>query len=159
MVVVREVSPDDWEVLRDVRLAALLDAPYAFGSTYAREARFTPRQWRERINHRGVTFLGYLPEVPEPAGLAGVYVKDGSCDLISMWVRPSARGKGVGEALITAAADWARSRGHDAVFLWVTESNPPARLLYERCGFAPTGDRQRLPSNPSLTEIRMRRPL
>jgi GNAT superfamily N-acetyltransferase len=76
-----------------------------------------------------------------------------------MWVRPSARGKGVGEALITAAADWARSRGHDAVFLWVTESNPPARLLYERCGFAPTGDRQPLPSNPSLTEIRMRRPL
>jgi len=159
MVVVREVSPDDWEVLRDVRLAALREAPYAFGSTYAREAPFTPEQWRARINARSVTFFGHLPQTPEPAGLVGVYVEDAIPDLVSMWVCPSARGNGVGEALITAAADWVRSREHDAVFLWVTESNTPARTLYERCGFAPTGDRQPLPSNPELTEIRMRRPL
>jgi RimJ/RimL family protein N-acetyltransferase len=45
------------------------------------------------------------------------------------------------------------------MFLWVTESNAPARRLYERCGFTPTGDRQPLPSDPSLPEIRMRRAL
>ena len=159
MVVVREVSPDDWEVLRDVRLAALREAPYAFGSTYAREAPFTPEQWRARINARSATFFGYLPEISEPAGLAGIYVEDGIPDVVSMWVRPSARGHRVGEALITAAADWAKAHDHDAVFLWVTESNAPARTLYERCGFKPTGDRQPLPSNQELTEIRMRRPL
>jgi GNAT superfamily N-acetyltransferase len=159
MVVVREISPDDWELLRKVRLAALLDAPYAFGSSYAREAPFTREQWLARINARSVTFFAHLPQAPEPAGLAGVYVEDGIPDLVSMWVRPSARGNGVGEALVTAAADWVRSRGHDAVLLWVTESNTPARLLYQRCGFAPTGDKQPLPSNPELTEIRMRRPL
>jgi len=163
MVVVREVTPDDWEVLRDVRLAALREAPSAFASTYAREASFTEEQWRGRISDRSVTYLAYLPgrpdqpENPEPAGLAGAYVADGVANVVSMWVRPSARGNGVGEALIGATADWAKARDHAALVLWVTESNSPARKLYDRCGFAPTGDRQPLPSDPTLAEVRMRR--
>jgi GNAT superfamily N-acetyltransferase len=157
MVVVREVSPDEWESLREVRLTALREAPYAFGSTYSRESPFTREQWRARINERSVTFFACLPGIPEPAGLAGVYVEDGIPDVVSMWVRPSARGSGVGEALITAAVDWARARDHDNLFLWVTESNAPARALYERCGFALTGEKQPLPSDPALTEIRMQR--
>jgi GNAT superfamily N-acetyltransferase len=159
MVLVREVTPDDWETLRDVRLAALREAPYAFGSTYAREAAFTQDQWRGRISDRNVTFFAYRPENPEPAGLAGVYVKDGVADVVAMWARPSARGRGVGEALIEAAAGWARPRDHAALLLWVTESNAPARRLYERCGFALTGERQPLPSDPTLPEVRMRRQL
>jgi ribosomal protein S18 acetylase RimI-like enzyme len=159
MVVIREVSPDDWEILRDVRLAALRDAPAAFGSTYAREAAFTEERWRGRISERHVTYFGYLPDAREPAGLIGVYVEGDLADVVSLWVRPTARGRRVGEALITAAADWSGARGHHEVFLWVTESNTPARKLYERCGFALTGDEQPLPSDPTLTEVRMRRPL
>jgi hypothetical protein len=34
-----------------------------------------------------------------------------------------------------------------------------ARRLYERCGFTPTGERQPLPSNASLREVGMIRPL
>jgi ribosomal protein S18 acetylase RimI-like enzyme len=159
MVMVRVVGEDDWEQARDVRLAALSEAPYAFGSTYAREAPFTEEQWRGRLSSRSVTFFAELPDRGEPAGLAGVYEEDGLADLVSMWVRPSARGLGVGEALVTAAADWAKTRDHDALYLWVTETNPAARKLYERLGFIPTGERQPLPSDPSLQEIRMRREL
>jgi ribosomal protein S18 acetylase RimI-like enzyme len=157
MVSVHEVTADEWELMRDVRLAALLETPYAFGSTYAREAAFTEEQWRGRISDRSVTFFAYLPENPEPAGLVGVYVPDGVADVVSMWVRPSARGNGVGEALIGATADWAKARDHAAILLWVTESNTPARKLYDRCGFALTGERQPLPSEPTLIEVRMRR--
>jgi ribosomal protein S18 acetylase RimI-like enzyme len=159
MVVVRELASDDWELLRDVRLAALSEAPYAFGSTYAREAAFTQAQWRGRIVSRGVTFFGFLPEAGEPAGVSGVYTADGVADLVSMWVRPSARGRGVGESLIEAAADWAKARDYDTLFLWVTESNTAARRLYERCGFTATGERQPLPSDPALSEIQLSRPL
>ena len=159
MVLVREVTSDDWEILRDVRLTALQEAPSAFGSSYAREAPFTEEQWRGRINDRSVTYFAYLPGNPEPAGLAGAYVADGVANVVSMWVRPSARGHGVGEALIGATADWAKAREHAALVLWVTESNAPARKLYDRCGFALTGERQSLPSDPTLPEIRMRRSL
>ena len=155
MVSVRTVAEGDWELMRDVRLAALHDAPSAFGSSYAREALFTEEQWRNRINTRSVTFFAYVTGIGDPAGLAGVYEDDGAAHFVSMWVRPAARGRGVGDALVDAAADWARNRGHAALFLWVTESNEPARRLYERCGFTATGERQPLPSSPALTELRM----
>jgi ribosomal protein S18 acetylase RimI-like enzyme len=161
MVVVREVGPDEWEVLRDVRLAALAEAPYAFGSTYAREAAFTEEQWRGRLASRSLTLFAFAGELTDgqPAGIAGAYEEDGVADLVSMWVRPAARGLGVGEALVMAAADWAKARDYDALYLWVTESNEAARKLYERCGFTLTGERQPLPSDPSLDEVRMRRSL
>jgi ribosomal protein S18 acetylase RimI-like enzyme len=76
-----------------------------------------------------------------------------------MWVSPRARGHGVGEALVSAVTGWAAARGFAAVHLWVTETNSPARRLYERCGFKPTGERKPLPSDPSLHELAMRRPL
>ena len=43
--------------------------------------------------------------------------------------------------------------------LWVTETNAPARALYERCGFTLTGERQPLPSDPSIGEVAMSRTL
>jgi ribosomal protein S18 acetylase RimI-like enzyme len=160
MVLVREITADDWELMRDVRLAALAEAPYAFGSTHAGEVDFTEERWRGRISERSVTFFAHEETADvAPAGLAGVYVEDGEPELVSMWVRPSARGLGVGEALVEAAAAWAKARDFRSLFLWVTESNPPAVRLYKRCGFIPTGESQPLPSDPTLAEIRMRREL
>lgn len=160
MVLVREITADEWRLMRDVRLAALADAPQAFGSTYAREVAFTEAQWRGRINERSVTFFGYdESDDVTPAGLAGVYVGESRPEVVSMWVRPGFRGHGIGEALVEATASWTKARSFPALFLWVTESNAPARRLYERCGFTLAGESQPLPSDPSLREISMSRPL
>jgi GNAT superfamily N-acetyltransferase len=161
MVMVREVVAADWQALRDIRLEALRDAPDAFGSTFAREAAFSEADWKGRIS-RGGNFLGYLPEASasEPAGLIGGYQEEPQMvELVGMYVRPRARGRGVGEALIATVIDWAQARNAASVHLWVTETNKPARLLYERCGFSLTSERQPLPSNPALGEVGMVRPL
>ena len=163
MVLVRETVAQDWQALRDIRLAALQDAPDAFASTYAEQAAFTEADWQDRIS-RGGTFLAYIPEVSasEPVGLAGGFLRQerpGTVALISMFVRPQARRRKVGEALIAAVADWGRARQATTMDLWVAETNSPARLLYDRCGFALTGERQPLPSNPTVTEVAMARPL
>jgi GNAT superfamily N-acetyltransferase len=160
MIMVRELAGDDWELMRDVRLAALAEAPYAFGSTYAREAAFTEARWRARISERSVTYFAYdETDDVTPAGLAGVYVEDGTAEVVSMWVRPALRGRRVGETLIEATASWAKARSFTTLFLWVTESNAPAQRLYARCGFTPTGESQPLPSDPSQQEIQMSRAL
>ena len=157
MVLVRATTITDWQALREIRLQALRDAPYAFSSTHAGEAAFADDEWHRRAARDG-SFLAFLPEV-SPAGLGGGYLAaPDTVELISMFVRPQARGRGVGEAIIEAVAGWAIQQGAVTVHLWVTETNKPARMLYERCGFTVTGERQPLPSSPALGEIGMQRP-
>ena len=166
MVLVRETVTAEWEAWRNIRLQALRDAPDAFASTYAEQVKLGEAHWRQRVAGGGL-FLAWIPEVSapeasafEPAGMVGGYqASPGTVELISMFVRPQARGRGVGEALIDAVTGWARERDATCVHLWVTETNKHARLLYERCGFSVTAERQPLPSNPALGEIGMARPL
>lgn len=160
MILVRRVAPADWAALRDIRLAALSDAPDSFGSTYADQVALTKQDWLDRISD-SPRFFAFLGEDAAPSGLAGGYLNGpGVVELISMWVHPRGRGRGLGEALIEHVAAWARDDEHASeLHLWVTESNKPAIRLYERSGFTPTGERQPLPSNPALPEIAMSRKL
>jgi GNAT superfamily N-acetyltransferase len=157
MILARATTLDDWQAMREIRLQALRDAPDAFASTYAREAAFEPAEWHRRATRDG-SFLAFLPG-GELAGLAGGFEEEpGVVELVSMFVRPQARGHGVGEALVDAVAAWAKDKGAASVHLWVTETNKPAIRLYERCGFTTTtAERQPLPSNPSLGELGMTR--
>jgi GNAT superfamily N-acetyltransferase len=166
MVLVRETVMADWQAWRDIRLLALRAAPDAFSSTYAEQVSLGEAYWRQRVSGGGL-FLAWIPEVSpleantfEPAGMAGGYqAVPGTVELISMFVRPQARGRCVGEALIDVVIGWARERDATSVHLWVTETNKHARRLYERCGFTATAERQPLPSNPALGELGMTRPL
>jgi ribosomal protein S18 acetylase RimI-like enzyme len=159
-VEIREIGVDDWQAMRDIRLASLKDAPGAFASTYEREVTFTEAEWLSRIS-RGDNFLAYAPALgAAPVGIVGGYeIEAGTTELISMWVSPPARGHGIGRALVEAVVGRARAKGMSRVHLWVAEGNGNARLLYERCGFQPTGERQPLPSNVQVTELAMARSL
>jgi len=53
-----------------------------------------------------------------------------------LYVRPAARGKGLGVELIRAAAEYVQSQGAETLALEVLESNVAARRLYDRLGFA-----------------------
>lgn len=157
MVEIRQVEPEGWRELRDVRLAALLDAPTAFGSTYEDSVARSDEQWQKRLD-AGPMFIAYLDG--KAVGLSGGFVEeDGGYELVSMWVDPVARGKRVAEQLVNVVVSWARGLGATRLHLWVTDGNVSAQRLYERLGFAYTGERQELPSNPQLTEIGMAKTL
>ncbi len=53
-----------------------------------------------------------------------------------LYVRPAARGSGIGVELIRAAAEYVQSKGADTLALDVLESNAGAKKLYDRLGFA-----------------------
>ena len=128
---VQRARADHWEAVKETRLRALRDAPYAFGSTYAREDTFTDGEWQRRAA-QGNWFLAW--SAGGPVGIAAMVSEDQA---------PQER----------------RSAGADAVSLWVADGNPRARRFYDQCGFCPCDVRQPLPSAPEVWEERMRRPL
>ncbi len=137
-----------------MRLAALTDAPFAFASTFAREAVFDEEQWRGRIED--ATYFVARDTSLQVVGLVAVLTKDASeKHLVAMWVDPRQRGAGVAGALLEAALASARADA-DAVTLWVADGNPRARRFYEKAGFRSTGERQPLPSAPQVGEEKLR---
>src|SRR5215472_2173042 len=167
MQVITRAGPQDWQVYRRVRFAALADAPYAFSSTLEREQGYPDDRWSQRLGSvTAATFLAW--QDGEPVGAATGKVENpadehaipGSWQLVGMWVEPRARGLGVADALVEAVAGHAASQGAEALVLWVTEINDRARRFYERMGFQPTGARQVVrPDEPDYWEQQMiRRP-
>lgn len=163
MFEIRRIRPDDWERLREVRLAALLDEPSAFGSTYAAELEAPERLWVELAASRatgshGANFLA-LDSSQLVVGIVGIFPMEAApsvAELTSMWVAPAARRHGLGTLLVRGAVDWALSTGCSDVQLWVTRGNDPARSLYSDLGFVEMGDVRPLPSDPCQNEVRMR---
>ncbi len=153
---VRRVRSEQWEALRDVRLRALADAPDAFGTTHA-EAVTRPdtwwRDWAAKSAASDTQAMVLAWDADAPVGIAGVFATDDDVwQVISMWVDPNARGRGVGRALLEAVIAWAKERDASrAVRLSVTDGNDDARRLYERYGFVDTGVTEPLRSNSALT--------
>jgi ribosomal protein S18 acetylase RimI-like enzyme len=165
MVSVRRIEPGDAALLRTVRLAALKDAPSAFGSTHAAEAVRSDHEWTERAlaGSKGSARATFFASEPGAVvGLVGGYrdgPSDGRVELVSMWVAPTHRRSGVGRALVDAVIAWVQETGGSEVGLWVTRGNSAAEHLYQSMDFTPTGERQPLPSDPSKEETRMVRPI
>jgi ribosomal protein S18 acetylase RimI-like enzyme len=93
-------------------------------------------------------------------GLAGGYRPGDNgvdAELISMWVAPDCRCRGVGHKLARAVVSWADNHGSSVIGLWVNEANHPAISLYQRVGFRRTGAVAPLPSDPTQQEVRMLR--
>ena len=148
-VIVLRLAEDDWRQLREVRLAALAEAPTAFGSSLRREQGFDEVRWRAWARSAAM-FVAVVDESPVgmAAGVAGK--SGGQRKLVAMWVDPRWRGRDTALSLMRSVIDWAGAEGAERVTLWVAQGNDSARRLYERRGFRLTGVRKPLPSNPAL---------
>jgi len=63
-------------------------------------------------------------------------------EILTLAVRPSARGKGLGRVLLQAAIKKAHALGAATMFLEVGVDNPHALALYAGLGFAKVGTRK-----------------
>ena len=155
-VLIRRVDEDDWQTVRDVRMRALRESPDAFGSTLTREERFAESHWRMRLR-TSATWVA-LDDAQVPRGLVSLVQEPGSPEddrhVVSLWVAPEVRRRGVGWSLLDAVVRAAAAQEATTVSLWVADDNPSAVDLYVRAGFTRTGERQVLPRNPDRTEER-----
>ena len=142
---IRRLTPTDADAFQALRLAALKDTPSAFGSSYDEEKDFPPSTIKSRLAEKpdrgpfgafegealvGLVALGResMRKLAHKALIWGMYVK------------PEARGKGIGRALLLEALSLARSVPEvKQVNLCVNASNEGAIRLYESAGFKAFG--------------------
>ncbi len=148
----------DLAEVRAVRLRALRDAPYAFASTYEREAAFDDAAWADRLTSGSATFLARM-DGRTVGTSTGLPPNDGAVELVGMWVDPAARGSGAAAELVGAVHAWAAAHAAKQLRLWVVDGNDRALCFYQRMGFVLTGERQPLPANPAVQELGMVRPI
>ena len=156
---VARLKSDQWQMLKDLRLSALKDAPYAFGTTFAEAQARTDEYWREMAKDHATDddrayFIAYHNKLP--SGMAGCYhTRPDTAVLTAMWVAPEVRGQKVGEQIIEAVTQWAQQAGALTLDASVSEDNP-ARKFYQKLGFEETGETEPFRSDPKIQIIFIR---
>jgi GNAT superfamily N-acetyltransferase len=140
-VEVRRIAEDDWALLREVRLAALADAPHAFGTTRADAERYPEARWRQQAGgttadgRPSATFLGGDGDGRADGMAVGIDTGEATL-VVGVWVARQARGRGLFDLLMDAVESWSP---HRRLVLDVARGNDRARRAYERRGFVVTG--------------------
>jgi len=140
LIQIRRLTPAEALSYREIRLAGLKESPEAFGSTFERESAQPLAWFRDRLRTSQV-FGGFC--VGELLGIAGFAIREGEKErhkglLWGMYVRPEARGAGVGQQLVEAVIAVAR-RHVEVIQLSVVSDNEQALRLYARLGFLEYG--------------------
>jgi ribosomal protein S18 acetylase RimI-like enzyme len=161
VIELRELTADDWKTWRELRLAALADAPSAFGSRLADWADAPEDSWRARLDLPGsYNLIASLDGAP--VGMASGVLppdEDGVAHVISMWISPTGRGQGIGDRLMTQIEDWARAHAAHTLKLSVVEGNEKAHNLYLRSGYQDTDEPGDLMPDGISREVVMQKPL
>jgi ribosomal protein S18 acetylase RimI-like enzyme len=134
----------DWQDLRAMRLEALRSEPAAFSSSYEETLAWPDEIWRRRLaNEPRIHLLARARS--RPIGIVGGYLgaddgDDSVAEVFGMYVTKEHRGRGIGRLLLTSLIDRLSALPRIATIrLVVTETQEPARRLYESVGFQVVG--------------------
>ena len=157
-ITVRRVRVDEGPSMRALRLEALADpvASIAFLETTEQALARPDSEWQERAERNATAsdqagfvavlddeLVGSVIVITRRAGEPDYFQRVPAVDtatLVGVYVSPRARGRGVIDALIRVATDWARDAGYPELTLDVHERNVVAIGSYRRAGFEVVGE-------------------
>lgn len=148
---IRATEERDWQILKEIRLAALLDIPEVFGVSYQTVITSSDEQWKEHASSETQPkfWLGFKQN--KAVGMIGGGVdKTDRYNLIAMWVEPESRGLGLGEHLVNVVKSHVVSKGCKQVFLDVSPDNLRASQFYRKQGFVFIDEERPLASHPDI---------
>lgn len=148
---IRATEERDWIILKETRLAALLDTPTAFGVSYQTAITNSDEQWKQRASSETYPRFWLAFNDDKAIGMIGAGVdQTDRYNLIAMWVEPELRKLGVAKSLVNAVKSDAIDRGFKQVFLDVSPDNVKATRFYKKHGFVFIDEEKPLASHPNI---------
>ena len=140
-----QLGSADWNLLRDLRLAALLESDAIYGD-FEVEANATTDYWQQLAQDQ--TWLALRSEAKDLAGLVCLMPSGseryGDFWIKSWWISPDHRGKGGARVMVDWCSNYVRQNQGKVLALGVFETNEAAINAFLALGFEKTGIR-----NPS----------
>lgn len=136
------LTPDRASEWREIRLAALRDAPDAFDAALADWQDRPLADFAKRLRDVPTFAAGDAPGQPlaTASWMPGLDDRDPLRGwLLAVFALPQARGQGHATAAIRAALDDAMAQGMTSMGLNVRDTASHAQALYRRLGFRATG--------------------
>jgi RimJ/RimL family protein N-acetyltransferase len=142
LITVRRIQIGETDLYKQVRLASLRDAPYAFGITYESALQRSAEIWRDKAENTaqgtdGATFIAFSGDVP--IGMAAIFRIKGQADigeLMQVWIAPEYRGTNTPWELMNSIFRWAAENNFRRIIAGVTKVNARAQKFYVKYGFA-----------------------
>ncbi|SEO87769.1 Ribosomal protein S18 acetylase RimI [Amphibacillus marinus] len=145
---IRQLKSNDAESYLAIRLEALQNSHEAFATSYGEEKNQTENSYHDRLSSETTfTFGAFIDKQ-----LVGVItlvretlVKlSHRANLVAMYIKPEARGKGIGKLLVNSAiGQAAQLDGLEQIYLSVVTTNQSAKQLYLATGFEVVGKQLR----------------
>ena len=143
----RVAGPDDLSLFAALEAEVFAEDPW------------TPYMIAEELSSPASRYWIATDESGDVVGYGGVKVGGDQADVMTIGVRPHARGQGIGATILDELLAWSREAGACEIFLDVRPSNEGAIGLYESRGFVEIGRRPRYFRNPVEEAVEMRAPL
>jgi RimJ/RimL family protein N-acetyltransferase len=149
-ITLRRLIPEDWALLRDIRLRALSADPHVFGSSYAQEKDNDAAVWRERLESPDLAVFGIFDAAGDIAGMTAIAVaKDDpektTAKMWGSWLRPDLRGRGLSVPIYQRRIDWARAHPTIArIIVSHRASNAASMRANQKHGFVRTHEENHL---------------
>ena len=110
-ITIEQFSARDWRMLRDLHLRALRADPGVFGSSYAKEVKYSPRRWRIYLASRDNAVWGVFDD-GKPVGMTGINMDRHDptrrrAILSGPWLDPAYRGRGLARKMFQTRVSWA----------------------------------------------------
>ena len=143
----RVAGPDDLELFAALEAEVFAEDPW------------TPYMIAEELSSPASRYWIATDESGDVVGYGGVKIGGDQADVMTIGVRPHARGQGIGATILGELLAGSREAGAREIFLDVRPSNEGAIGLYESRGFVEIGRRPRYFRNPVEEAVEMRAPL
>lgn len=148
---IRATEERDWMILKEIRLAALLDTPTAFGVSYQKSIANSDEQWKQYASSETQPKFWLAFNDDKAIGMIGAVMDQSDrYNLIAMWVEPESRELGVAGRLVNTVKSNAINNGFKQVFLDVSPDNLKASRFYRKHGFIFIGEAKPLASHPDI---------